>query len=157
MARSPLPGADGQPGHALLGFVACAVVVRRDAFLSVGGFSERFAIGGEEDLVGWDLAAAGWQLSYLPEVVAHHHPPASGPRPERRSLTLRNALWSAWLRRPASVAARESARAARVALRDRVAARGVAAALAGMPWVLRERRTGPPRVEAMRRALDHAP
>src|SRR3954447_14430621 len=33
MADSPILAADGQPGHPILSFVACAVVVRRDAFL----------------------------------------------------------------------------------------------------------------------------
>jgi hypothetical protein len=47
-------------------FIACAVVLRRSAVLGVGGFSERFGIGGEEELLGWDLARAlgglGWGL-----------------------------------------------------------------------------------------------
>ena len=37
MARSPLP-ADGLPGPALLGFIACAVVFRREAYLQAGGY-----------------------------------------------------------------------------------------------------------------------
>ena len=40
MAESPLPRPDGSPLPSLLGFVACAAVVRRSAFLSVGGFDE---------------------------------------------------------------------------------------------------------------------
>src|SRR4051812_21329909 len=93
MARSPLPRAEDQPGRPILSFVACAVVVRRDAFLAVGGFPERFAVGGEEEIVGWDLAAAGWELSYVPDIVAHHAPPpVPGGRPERRAIDVRNAL-----------------------------------------------------------------
>ena len=48
MAQSPLaPDAVlGRPR--VLGFLACGAVVRRSAFLAVGGFSPRLAIGGEE-------------------------------------------------------------------------------------------------------------
>jgi N-acetylglucosaminyl-diphospho-decaprenol L-rhamnosyltransferase len=155
MAASPLPRRDGQPGHPLLSFVACAVVVRREPFLAVGGFPERFGIGGEEELVGWDLASAGWLMSYVPEVVGHHHPPAStGGRPERREVGIRNTLWTTWLRRPAAVAARRTARDLRRFPRDRVTARGIGRAVAGAPWALRERQVSPPHVEAMRRMLD---
>jgi GT2 family glycosyltransferase len=155
MARTPLAGDAGQPGHAILGFVACAVVVRRSAFLEVGGFSERLHVGGEEALLAGDLVAAGWQLSYVPEVVAHHCPPAtSRDRPERRETVLRNELWLHWLRRPAPVAARATATTLVRAPLERATLRGVARAVAGVPWVLRERRVSPPRVEAMRRLLD---
>lgn len=155
MARSPLPGAPGQPGHALLGFVACAVVVRRDAFLAAGGFAERLAVGGEETLLAGDLVAAGWQLSYVPEVVAHHHPPSSSrDRPERRAAVLRNALWMPWLRRPVGAAIRQTAETLVRARLEPATVRGMGEAVAGVPWVLRARRVDPPRVEAMRRLLD---
>jgi N-acetylglucosaminyl-diphospho-decaprenol L-rhamnosyltransferase len=136
----------------MLGFVACAVVVRRAAFLSVGGFHERLAIGGEEELLAWDLAAHGWELAYVPEVVAHHCPPG-GNRPGRREVQLRNALLTPWLRRPWPVALRDTLAALRSAPREPASARAVVRALAGLPWVLRERRPGPPHVEAMRRRL----
>lgn len=156
MGRSPLPAAAGQPGHPLLSFIACAVVVRRSAFLEAGGFSERLVIGGEEELLGWDLAAAGWQLSYLEDVVAHHHPRQSA-RPGRRELSVRNALWTAWLRRPAGVAARRSVGTLARALRDRATARALGQALLGVPWVLRARRVSPPELEAMLRTLERHP
>jgi GT2 family glycosyltransferase len=133
----------------MLGFVACAVVIRRSAFLAVGGFHERLAVGGEEELLAWDLAAAGWELAYVPAIVAHHCPPG-GPRPSRREVEVRNALWVAWLRRPWRVVLR----AALATPRDRAGARGVVRALAGVPWVLRARRPGPAHVEAMRRRLE---
>jgi GT2 family glycosyltransferase len=155
MAASPLAAGEGQPGHPLVSFVACAAVVRRAAFLAVGGFQERFAVGGEEELVGWDLIAAGWQLSYVPEVIAHHHPPPSpGRRPKRRETQVRNALWTSWLRRPSGVAAADTARALRALPRDRVVARGVGRALLGVPWIVRERRVNPPQLEAMLRRLE---
>jgi N-acetylglucosaminyl-diphospho-decaprenol L-rhamnosyltransferase len=152
MARDVLPAVDGQPGHPLLTFIACAVVVRRAAVLAVGGFSERLGVGGEEELLGWDLAGAGWLMSYVPEVVAHHHPPPNDGRPERRERQLRNALWATWLRRPAPAA--RTLELLRRSPRDRFSARAVARALAGLPWVLRERRVSPPHVEAMRRRLE---
>jgi GT2 family glycosyltransferase len=154
MARSPLPRVDGQPGHPLLSFVACAVVLRREAILAAGGFCERLDIGGEEELLGWDLAAAGWLMSYVPEIVAHHAPPPNDGRPRRRATALRNLLWVTWLRRPARPAVAESLRALRRAARDRQSARGLAQALAGLPWVMRERRPAPPHVEHMRRLLE---
>jgi GT2 family glycosyltransferase len=157
MARSPLPPAPGQPGHNLLGFIACAVVVRVAAFAEVGGFHARLGVGGEEELLGSDLAAAGWQLSYVPEIVAHHAPPPrTDGRPERRETLLRNALWTAWLRRPAATAARHTAHALARAPRDRVTVRAVARALAASPWLLRERRVSPPAVEAQRRLLEES-
>jgi GT2 family glycosyltransferase len=155
MTRSPLPSAAGQPGHPLASFIACAVVFRRSAFLSAGGFSERLRLGGEEELLGWDLLAAGWQLSYVLGVVAHHHPPhRPGGRPGRRQVTLRNSLWTTWLRRPAGTAVRETARTILGAPHDAVTLRGLGRAVAGVPWVVRERRVVPPHVEALLRALD---
>jgi len=73
MARSPLPSAK-LPGPALLGFIACAVVFRRDAYLQDGGYEARFFIGGEEALLTLDLAAAGWRIAYAPQLTVHHHP-----------------------------------------------------------------------------------
>ncbi len=81
MAASPLPRTDDLPGPAVLGFLACGAVVRRSAFLNVGGFEPRFGIGGEEGLLAIDLASAGWGLAYCADIVAHHHPrrAARGP------------------------------------------------------------------------------
>jgi len=131
---------------AVLGFVACGAVVRREAFLAVGGFDERYGVGGEEQRLALDLAAAGWRLAYDDAVVAHHHP-AGGGRPDRPWRALRNDLWSAWLRRPLPAAVRRTVRLVRSAPPP-VAARAVAHALRGVPWVLRERRVLPRRVEA---------
>lgn len=73
MSASPLP-ADGLPGPALLGFVACAVVFRRQAYLSAGGYEPRFFIGGEEALLTLDLVDAGWYVIYAQQLLAHQHP-----------------------------------------------------------------------------------
>jgi N-acetylglucosaminyl-diphospho-decaprenol L-rhamnosyltransferase len=155
MAATPLPR-DEHPGHPILSFVAAAAVVRREAFLEVGGFNERLGIGGEEELLGWDLAGAGWRLAYVPEIRGHHHPPppAPGGRPLRRELGIRNTLWTTWLRRPAGAATRRTLRSLRRFPLDRVTARAIGRAVAGVPWVLRERQVSPPDVERMRRLLD---
>ena len=149
MARSPLPRADQQPGRALLSFVACAVVVRRDAVLQAGGFCERFEIGGEEKLLGWDLLAAGWQMSYLPEVVARHCPPSNDGRPRRRVQALRNEIWINWLRRSPAAAARATIRELRRSRPDGATARALAEVVVGAPWVWRQRRRCPAWVEQL--------
>jgi GT2 family glycosyltransferase len=109
MARSPLPAHADLPGRAVLGFLACAAVVRRSAYLEVGGFSPVVFFLGEETLLAQDLAAAGWGVSYVDDVVAHHHPGRGGERPGRARLQARNALLSSWLRRPLPVALRHTA------------------------------------------------
>lgn len=156
MAASPLDRDRELPGPRVLGFVACGAVVRRSAFLAVGGFERRLGIGGEEELLAIDLAARGDRLAYVDEVVAIHEP-AVGPRPGRRAGTLRNSLLVAWLRRPAADALRRSAGllAGHGPRREAVAA--VAEALRAGGWVLRERRAVPPWLASDLRDLDRMP
>ncbi|WP_345187522.1 glycosyltransferase family 2 protein, partial [Actinomadura verrucosospora] len=112
MARAELGRPEGLPGPAILGFLACSVVVRRDAFLDAGGFSGVLHFGGEEELLALDLAAAGWGLAYVPDLVVHHHPSAAGPGPAaRRRRQARNRVLTAWLRRPLPAVARTAASA----------------------------------------------
>jgi len=140
MAASPLPPEPGLPGPRILGFVACGAVVRRSAYLEVGGFAPAAGIGGEEALLAADLAAAGWRLVYVDELVAFHMPSAVRDRAGRRAATVRNDLWFAWLRLPVDAAARRTLTAARAALRDPIARAGLAAALRRLPWLLPRRR-----------------
>ncbi|TDE29602.1 glycosyltransferase [Actinomadura sp. 6K520] len=150
MARAPLGRPDGLPGPAILGFLACSVVVRREAFLGVGGFSEVLHFGGEEELLALDLAAAGWGLAYVPELVVHHHPSAVGRDPAgRRRREARNRVLTAWLRRPLPAVAR----AAAAALGTRDGRAGLADAARALPAVARARRPVPPAVEAARARL----
>jgi GT2 family glycosyltransferase len=153
MAHSPLPAADDLPGPSVLGFIACGAVVRRTAFLEVGGFDVRLGVGGEEELLAVDLAARGWGLAYVHEVVAVHHPSPSRNPSGRRRVQVRNALWSAWLRRPLGGAARQTAHLAALALHQPGARSGILLALLGLPWVLRERRPVHPELEAELRTL----
>ena len=130
-------------------------VIRRSAFLEVGGFEPRFILGGEEELLALDLATRGWSLRYVPEFVVHHHPsPIATPPPARWHL-LRNALWSAWLRRPLRSALRETVRLIpHLAPRRDRKFLGFSHALAGLPWVLRQHRVVPPWVEHQLSLLD---
>ncbi len=154
MALSPLPAPEGLPGHPLLSFLAGASVVRRSAFLEVGWFEPKFFFGGEEELLAADLASAGWALAYMPELLVHHRAsPARDPSAYRRR-GIRNTLWFTWLRRPLPSAARRTLAQLRRLPLDRVAVGGVLDALAGLPWVVRNRRTVPPNVEYGLRLLD---
>jgi GT2 family glycosyltransferase len=154
LERSPLPSAPGMPGPSLLGFMAGASVVRREAFLTCGGFEPRFFIGGEEELLATDLVAAGWWLCYVPQFVVHHHPSARRDANGRRWHLTRNALWSAWLRRPLGGALRKTGQIVRAAPMTAGTWRGIAAAAAGLPWILRRRRVVPPEIERYFRLLE---
>jgi GT2 family glycosyltransferase len=156
MRSSPLPRGDGAAGVPVLGFMACAAALRRAAFLDVGGFDRHFGVGGEEALVAMDLAAAGWELAYVDEMVVHHHPSRSRDPFGRRRILARNDLWTSWLRRPARDVRRQTLRAARAALRDPAVRAGLLEATRGLPWVLAERRPLTERVEADLRRLAEA-
>jgi GT2 family glycosyltransferase len=160
MARSPLPppaaNGDGAPlpGPPVLGFVACAAVVRRDAFLAAGGFSDVVFFMGEEQMLALDLASAGWHLAYLDDVVAHHHPSSSARAPEaRRALIARNDLLTTWMRRPLGVVASRTAAMARAALTDPVQRSALRQAAGRIPRAVRERRAIPAAVERQVRLL----
>lgn len=148
MARSPLPRAAGLPGPPVLGFVACGAVVRRCAFLEVGGFSDLLFFLGEERLLAADLAAAGWSAVYVDDVVAHHHPATVSRDPAaRRRLQRRNDLLTAWLRRPATRALAFTCRAAADGLSQPATRGGLVDAVRRAPDVLARRQVLPPAVE----------
>ncbi len=153
---SPVRGADWLPGPALGSFLAGASVLRREAFLEVGGFSERLWLGGEEELMAGDLAAAGWELCYLPALTVHHQASRARDPHRRRRDGIRNTLWTTWLRRPLRPALRRTAHLLRTVPRDGVTARALLEAVSGIPWVLRERRVLPPHAEARFAMLEEA-
>jgi GT2 family glycosyltransferase len=153
MAASPLGTAPDLPGPSLLGFVACGAVVRRTAYLSVGGFSPVVFFLGEETVLAQDLMAAGWGVAYVDDVVAHHHPGMVTARPGRARLQTRNALLSVWLRRPPRVSARRTAALVRRS-RDPVARGALLDALRKLPAVLADRRVLPAEVESQVRLLE---
>jgi GT2 family glycosyltransferase len=126
MANSPLPREVDLPGPSVLGFVACGAVVRREAYLSAGGFDEVVEFAGEEDRLAMDLAALGWGLAYAEDVVAHHHPSSRREdRAARRARLARNRLLTAVMRRPWPVVARTAWSAATAGAPER---RGLAQA-----------------------------
>ncbi|WP_280472878.1 glycosyltransferase family 2 protein [Nocardia asiatica] len=145
---SPVRGPDWLPGPALLGVPAALSAFRVSAFREVGGFSRRLWFGGEEELLALDLAARGWWMCWIEDMLIHHEPSRSRDSTRRRRLGIRNTLWTLWLRRPASSAARRTAVVLRSAPPDLTTAAAVFETLRGLPWVLRERRVLPPQVEA---------
>ncbi|CAN5134542.1 glycosyltransferase [soil metagenome] len=155
MAASPLAAPPGLPGPAVLGFLACGAVVRRSAFLEVGGFDELLFFLGEEQRVALDLAAGGWHLTYDHTVVAHHHPSPPGDPVSRRRRQLRNDVLTAWLRRPARVAVARTASLVSAALRgDRTAGGALGEVLVHLPRACRSRAPVPHDVEFAVRALE---
>ena len=153
---SPVQGPDWLPGPALGSFLAGASVLRRDAFLGCGGFSDRLWLGGEEELLAVDLAAAGWELCYLEELTVHHQASVLRDPHHRRRVGLRNTLWFTWLRRPPRAALRRTMHLLRTVPRDRVSLLALLEAARGLPWVLRERRVLPPAVEDRLLSLEAA-
>jgi N-acetylglucosaminyl-diphospho-decaprenol L-rhamnosyltransferase len=114
MAGSPLAAVARGAGVPVLGFLACGAVVRRHAFLAVGGFEPRYGVGGEEELLALDLLGAGWRVEHHPDVVAHHFPSTGARDPEaRRRRQVRNALLTAVLRHHWADAGRRAAARAR--------------------------------------------
>jgi N-acetylglucosaminyl-diphospho-decaprenol L-rhamnosyltransferase len=148
MAASPIQVESPLPGPAVVGFLACAAMVRRSAFLQVGGFERRFFIGGEEELLALDLLSAGWELAYVEDIVVHHHPSETARDTSgRRRIMVRNRLWVGWMRLPLTVALARTFSVLRGARGDSAQRAGLVEALAGLPWALRRRRVVPPRVQ----------
>ncbi|HEX8870348.1 MAG TPA: glycosyltransferase [Lentzea sp.] len=144
LRHSPL--GSGVAGPAVLGFMACSAIVRRQAYLEVGGFSPVLFFRGEETLLSWDLAAAGWALCYVEDVVAHHHPSASRA-PGGDLVERRNALLASWMRRPVRAALA-------VSLKD---PRAFRAALPRLRAALRQRHELPEHLETQIRKVSGPP
>lgn len=151
MAASPLGTAPDLPGPSLLGFVACAAIVRTEAFEAVGGFDPVVRFPGEEERLALDLAAAGWGLAYVDEVTVHHHPSPRREAPGRRQSGLwRSRLLTALMRLPAGSVAGVVARAVRA---GRPGVEGLVRAVPDVPAALRRRRPVPADVLAQLRVL----
>ena len=151
MAAAPLGTDADLPGPSVLGFLACGAAVRREAFLAAGGFDEVIFFMGEEERLSLDLMTLGWGMSYVADVVAHHHPSPVRDTVARRARAARNRLLTAVLRRPWPVVARTVVHDLRSGAAGWVAAGEAAVAL---PGALRHRRCVPPHVEAARRRLE---
>ena len=153
---SPVPGPEWLPGPVLGSFLAAATVLRTDAFRAAGGFHPRLWLGGEEELLAADLAAAGWWLTYVDRLTVHHFPSVVRDPTLRRRNGIRNTLWFTWLRRPVGPALRRTLYLARTVPRDTASLRAFAEAAAALPWLLRERRVVPPPVEERLRLLEES-
>ena len=149
MSRSPLPS-PGLPGPAILSFLPGATMFRRRAFIEAGGYDPRFFVGGEEELLGFDLAAAGWRMVYLASLTVHQYPSPRALPAQRERYRARNALWVAWLRRPFDVAMRRTLDH----LTGRREPRALFEAAREIVWALRNRRVVPPQVESWCRLLE---
>ncbi|MER6119361.1 glycosyltransferase [Streptomyces sp. NPDC001743] len=154
LAGSPLPPRTDVPGTPVLGFLGCAVVARRSAFLEAGGYQGLLFLGGEETLLAYDLTAAGWGVVYEPSLISHHDP-APGERPGRKVALRRNSLLTAWLRRPLPVALRATAGLVNDWGRGRPGAgRALREILVRLPSALRQRRKLPGWVEDQIRLVE---
>jgi GT2 family glycosyltransferase len=152
MAEAPLGRHADLPGVDVLGFLACAAVVRREAFLATGGFDDIVFFPGEEERVALDLAALGWGMAYVDEVVAHHLPSERRESGSDRSvLIVRNAILTAVMRRPWRVVRRRAALAARSGPDGQ---RALLAAARRLPAALRARHRLPASVEDQAAALE---
>jgi len=145
------------PGIPIVYFMAGACFMRTRAFLEVGGYHERYFIGAEESLLSLDLAARGWTLWYCDDLIVRHNPSPLNRDPDaRRRLVLRNRLWTVFLRRSASSAIRALAHYARLATSDRIVRAALTDAIAGLPWIVRERQAIPHELERRVEELDRA-
>ncbi|MBO0747428.1 MAG: hypothetical protein J2O47_03700, partial [Acidimicrobiaceae bacterium] len=142
MVRSPL----GRRG--VTGFLACAAVVRRAAFLAVGGFESHLGIGSEEELISLDLAEGGWKLVYAPGAIVHHYPSLRRDARLRRRLVVRNGLLTALLRYSRVTIAGRALQALGSGARSPGLWAGLAGAVASAPWALARRRTVSSTIEA---------
>ena len=97
---SPLPARVDMPGPAILGFLGCQLIIRKEAYLQAGGYSEVFYFSGEEELLGWDIVANGWGMTYCHDIVGRHYPSVERSLAMRYRLGSRNTIMRAWMRRP---------------------------------------------------------
>lgn len=153
MAGSPLPDRSGLPGTPLLGFMAGAVAVRVAAYAGVGGYDERFFIGGEEETLAVKLARAGWRMRYLPDFVAHHRPSLANAG-GLRAYGMRNTLVNAWLHRPWRSALRWTAFTLADTPKNRDFLAGTWLTVRALPWIVRERAPMDAELDAQLALLD---
>jgi GT2 family glycosyltransferase len=152
MAHSPLPSGH-LPGPALLGFLAGASVIRRQAFIDAGGYEPKFFIGGEEALLTLDLTSQGWHVVYAPQLVVYRYPSVHLDKTNRQKVLIRNALWVVWLRLPFILAMQQTYRILRCAYRRKLFSAGFFSAMRALPWVIKKRHVVPREVVLLYRQL----
>jgi len=157
LADSPLGRRPDLPGPSILGFMSCAAIVRRSAFEAAGGFSEILHFRGEEMLLAVDMAALGWELCYLPALVAMHQPSqVRATTAAQAARVMRNDVLTTWLRRPGRHCLRASGTLLAATTRDAEHARAAGEAVLRLPVVLTQRRRLPHRVERALAVLESA-
>ncbi|MGH3079756.1 MAG: glycosyltransferase family 2 protein [Gaiellaceae bacterium] len=131
---------------------AAAALYRRDAFLAVGGFDERFFCYYEDVDLGFRLRLVGHRSMYVPGAVARHVGSSAACRDSDFMLyhTHRNIVWTYvkdmpsalfWLYLPQHLLVNLATLAAfAITRRAGVAFRAKRDALRGLPEILRERR-----------------
>lgn len=148
LSRSPLTGRQGLPGTPVLGFVACACLVRRQPFLDVGGFDTLSGLGGEEQRVALDLADAGWAIRFRDDINVWADRSWGG---RRRRVEVRDEVLTALMRRPIRVAMLRAWQSGR---QDLAGLLGVFRALPLMPVALHRRKLMSARIETRARMID---
>ena len=121
--------------------------MRKSAWLAVGGYHPRFHISGEEEIVGWRLARAGWEMRYVPSVMSYHFPSLRNA-PSLQHYGVRNTIWTAWLHLPARHAWQWTWHVIRSAPKNPILFKGLAMSLSGALWIWRERALLPADLEA---------
>src|SRR4051794_33085628 len=83
LAAAPVGRDADLPGPTALGFLACASIVRRQAFLDVGGFHRRYGGGGGGPPLAPHPLAARRPFAYLPPPIPPPPPANRGRAPPR--------------------------------------------------------------------------
>ncbi len=92
-------GDGGETGMPSYFFAEGGVMVRRAAYLEVGGYFEPYFFAQSEVDLAMRLIGAGWDVRYVPSAVVHHRKAQVGRAPGAFVLQLRvrNQLWF-WMR-----------------------------------------------------------
>jgi GT2 family glycosyltransferase len=108
--RAGRKGAAPTDGFAAFSFPEGACMIRRTAYLEVGGFFEPYFLASSEVDLGARLQANGWQVRYFPQAAFDHMKAESERQSSELNLyyRIRNHLWYIWLRFPTSVAVRRT-------------------------------------------------
>jgi N-acetylglucosaminyl-diphospho-decaprenol L-rhamnosyltransferase len=105
-------GREGEPppeGFPAFFFPEGAAMIRRSAYLDVGGFFEPYFVASTELDLAARLFQAGWDVRYFPTAVVDHMKAEAGRGHETGLYyRIRNHLWYIWLRYPTPVAMRRT-------------------------------------------------
>lgn len=150
------PGADGLPGPALANYMAAACILRTRVFQAVGGYEERLAAGGAEELAALDVLSAGHAIVYCDEALAHRQPLAHWFTRAQQCARARNSAWVAWMRLPALDAIRATGHALAVFARQHSLGPAGFTLFRGAYWTLSRRRVVPREVALFTRQVHRA-